>query len=191
VPSKSPPTVCDADHPNREKVSDENFENEDLNGWVNARIETSAQAGFTKFLGLFTSKDLPTKTFAISPERSGSARVEFEFYEIDSWNGNGFWGPDNFLVVVNNQQVDLGFFTNFGRDPNASGTVQGISWSHNATIATTNLGFGIFADQKHDVVLDIPGSYLTGNALTLKFHFNVTDDEEYGGIDNLVIYSCS
>jgi hypothetical protein len=118
--------------------------------------------------------------------------VTFQFYEIDSWDGDStLYGKDKFVVRVNNNLVDLGFFAT-GTSEAANGNAGGILWSHTYTTGQTNLGFLSFGDQKHSVVLDIPNSYLTTGSLKLEFEaiVNESPPNETGGIDDLRIVAC-
>ena len=71
------------------------------------------------------------KTFVLSPA-TANVRVKFDFYQIDSWDGNSFQhGPDKFKVFVNNYLVDFGFFTKADSDNGVSGNTPldgGIRW---------------------------------------------------------------
>jgi len=184
-------------------VADENFEGpgDPLAGWTNGVISTDRPVDAnlfvretTTFLGPF-GKDLgaPTKTFNIA-SGTDSVRVKFEFYEFDDWDGDsgalGF-GQDKFQVGVNGQLVDLGFFKKEDSE-SASGVSNNIIWQHTSAYAPTDVGFRNDPDQRHDVILDIPSSYLTSGTLKLEFIavLNVGIGNESAGIDNLNIISC-
>ena len=119
--------------------------------------------------------------------------MTFQFYEIDSWDGDStLYGKDKFVVRVNNNLVDLGFFS-MNTSEVASGTAGTILWSHTYTTGQVNLGFESgWTDQKHSVVLDIPSSYLTTGNLKLEFEavVNESSPNETGGIDDLKIVAC-
>jgi len=166
----------------------ENFETE-LVGWTNG-VTSSIDDGTgttTHFLGPFNAMN-PSKTWTLA-EGTDSVRVTFQFYEIDSWDN------ERFRVRVNEQLVDLGSFyiyNTYDQD-NDSGITAGIVWSHTSSGRATHLGFGSnWVDQKHNVMLDIPSSYLVSGSLRLEFDFSLDQSlfDESGGIDDLRITSC-
>jgi hypothetical protein len=183
----------------------ENFENSNNNnaaGWTvfNSIYSGGPEEGiFTKFLGPFAQlTDTPTRNFAPIAHNNGKVRVEFNFYQLDSWDGNAAasFGPDQFKVEVNDMyMVNLGFFSSvFGTNEMDDGiTPAGIKWNHTFIDAAVIAGFNNAAsEQRHFVWMDLPTSVLVGNSLKLRFIADLSLDasNESAGIDNLKITSC-
>jgi large repetitive protein len=184
-------SVCSQLRSDATLLFNENFENGSLTGWTGATIESGAQSSFSKFLGRFGMGQRPSKVFTLPPSIR-NVRVEFLFYEIDSWDGNNSrYGPDKFFVYINNFKVDLGFFSQ-STSESASGNIGGILWSHSSISSPASLGFLSFSDQKHSVTLDIPLSYLQSGSLKIDFEAGVSEGalNETGGVDDLKIFGC-
>lgn len=135
------------------------------------------------------------KTLVLSPATT-KVRVTFDFYQIDSWDGNGFHGPDKFKVFVNDNLVDLGFFTKEDSDNIATGITPldgGIRWRREYVDTIRANIFGPAVDERHKVTIDIPERYLSpSGSFTLQFFADVSEGNlnEPAGIDNLRIISC-
>lgn len=135
------------------------------------------------------------KSFELSPATT-KVRVQFDFYQIDTWDGNTFLGPDKFKVFVNNNLVDLGFFTKETTDNRASGSTPvdgGIRWRREYIDSSRSRIFGTTVDERHHITIDIPENQLAPSGiLTLQFFADVNEGNgnEPAGIDNLVIVSC-
>jgi hypothetical protein len=131
-------SVCDENSPDRVVVAFEDFEIESVEEWTDGVIGTTTEEAPTKFVGPFSGTK-PSKTFAL-PEGTDSVRVSFQFYEFDSWDGDGLVdGPDKFFVRVNEKLVDLGFF-NFDGSEVDDGNTDGILWSHSFTSTPRQFG---------------------------------------------------
>lgn len=193
--------LCDESRTDRVSVANLDFENDDdLIGWTgtwedDSGIYSLEQPTYTKFLGRFGKDQVPSKEFELTPAAIDSVRVTFQFYEIGSWDGSGTkWGPDKFYVKVNGQTtVDLGFFNYRSSEVHTGQETDGILWEVNSTTTPNTLAENEnFKAQKHEVMMDIPGSYLTSKSLTLEFIVDVTEkfQNESGGIDDLVVMSC-
>ena len=81
---------------------------EGTDGWTNGKVDSDG--AFGQFLGRYIADDpQPEKTYAVFAG-AATIRVEFDFYEIDSWNKSGSRGPDHFVVFIDHEEVDLGVF---------------------------------------------------------------------------------
>ena len=176
--------------------ANEDFENGLALGWTNfTSVNGQHPSYFSKFLGPFERAEQPKKSFPLSPGTT-NVRVQFDFYQIDSWDGSAFFGPDKFKVFVNSHLVDLGFFSKETTDNRASGNSPldgGIRWRREYIDSSRSRIFGTTVDERHQVTIDIPESYLaTSGMLTLQFFADVSERNrnEPAGIDNLVITSC-
>ena len=136
------------------------------------------------------------KTFVLSSD-TAMVRVQFDLYQIDSWDGDStLRGPDKFKVFVNDHLVDLGFFAAADSDNIVrSGTaVDGaIRWKCDYIDSSKARIFGPVVDKRHGVTIDIPESFLSpSGALTLQFFADVSEGNlnEPAGIDNLLIITC-
>jgi len=159
-------------------------------GWKNGKTSTSPP--LTTFLGRYdydsnskTGMYDPVKTFKVPPT-ANSITLEFDFYEIDKWQGE-----DCFYAYVNNETIELNYFA-FDKDEISKGntTKNGIVWSSSSLGPPKDVAYEPTVDQKHHVTATVPSSIFqdTGE-LTLQFYFaifqykNVTS----GGVDNIQI----
>ena len=168
---------------------------EGTDGWTNGKVDSDG--AFGQFLGRYIASDpQPEKTYAVFAG-AATIRVEFDFYEIDSWNKSGSRGPDHFVVFIDHEEVDLGVF-DAGTDEGYrhGSTANGIKWTTQSTGPPTHLGFGdqgktSFKDQIHKVVVTIPPSFFADDR-RIKVRFEnrangeVAEDES-AGIDNVKI----
>ncbi|KAI2505208.1 hypothetical protein MHU86_9204 [Fragilaria crotonensis] len=143
--------------------ANEDFETGLAPGWTNFTSVNSQYPGyFSNFLGPFERSQQPMKSFELSPATT-KVRVQFDFYQIDTWDGNSFFGPDKFKVFVNNNLVDLGFFTKETTDNRASGSTPvdgGIRWRREYMDSSRSRIFGPTVDERHHITIDIPESKL-------------------------------
>lgn len=174
----------------------ENSNNGNAAGWTGFNsIYSGPVTIFTKFLGPFGLNDTPTRNFAPILHNNGKVRVEFNFYQLDSWDGNNAnLGPDQFMVEVNDVYlVNLGFFDTVSDETGNGITADSIEWHHTFISAAVIAGFNNAAtEQRHFVWMDLPTSVLVGNSLKLRFIADLTTgvSNESAGIDNLKITSC-
>ena len=183
-------------------ISFEDFETGDATGWTNAKINSDEITSFTTFLGrFFVSDPDPSKTFTI-PTSAQSMDVEFQFYELDTWDG----APSDTLEVTiigdQTESVLIGGFKNNVDDLHSGTSLLGVTYSTTHG-PYTDQGFGgglCFTcwDQKHDVSMQIPSTFFSSSgSVTLEFHASGDEDQndfignESGGIDDLRIRSCS
>ena len=165
--------------------STEDFEG-GATGWTD-NTTTDGGAGFTEFLGRLGdsggAEDV-SKTFSVDPT-ADYAIFEFDFYELDSWDGGG----DTFSIFIDGEEVFVDSFD----DANAD------SYSTTATLADgrevtieigagtpANLGFAANDDEIHPVRVTVQDP---GASVTLGFGANLSaniNNESYG-IDNLVV----
>lgn len=158
-------------------------------GWSSNTSETNAITG--RFLGRFRPGSPSTSTqrnFAL-PTDTDFVVVEFDFLEIDSWDGDQ---GDHFEVEVGGTQVfSLPFFHQGragtdGNDAARSGTSGSVDWSVTPlTDNTIQLGFITrWTDQIHRVRLVISNP---GANLDLRFVADINQSDEAVGIDNIII----
>eukprot|EP00543_Licmophora_paradoxa_P007689 CAMPEP_0202459110 /NCGR_PEP_ID=MMETSP1360-20130828/31612_1 /ASSEMBLY_ACC=CAM_ASM_000848 /TAXON_ID=515479 /ORGANISM="Licmophora paradoxa, Strain CCMP2313" /LENGTH=298 /DNA_ID=CAMNT_0049079987 /DNA_START=347 /DNA_END=1243 /DNA_ORIENTATION=- len=176
-------------------VFKDDFESMDGSGW--SVSEFTSSVSLSTYLGRFhlfhvDFADSPGRTFTVgnNPE---SISVEFDFYEIDSWDA----GSNDRLVVTvegdTTQSVIFGPFSH-GTNDSGSGSTSGISWSYDHTnpdgIFENLEGNSKWSDEIHPVKMSIPDSYYEkGGEIRLTFQFIVNQPyhDESGGLDNLII----
>jgi len=163
-------------------LASENFEN-GASGWSNNAV-TESTGNATNFLGQFggtNGEQGVSKTFDFGAEQAGqTVSIEFDMYEIDSWD------DEKFNVFINDEMVSSEYLSHQGR-----------SWSSHATdeqdggTAIDNLGssgaYYLDNDEAHHYTLeakvDENGQIKLGFGSTLN---SGTNDESWG-IDNVVI----
>jgi hypothetical protein len=161
----------------------EDFEDGDTTGWINAELDSSWPS-FTQFLGRFGGSggaQVLSKVFPLSGTQS-SVTVQFDFYEIDSWDGLG--GNEYFVAFIDDTQVLQDWFDHrVTEDPMLAEPVLGG--------AGNNLGFTAWADQTYRYTLTVP---TTSTQLKLGFGARLGPggtggggSDESWGIDNVRI----
>ena len=198
TPAPSPrPTIARGCVPSK-KVHVDDFEGPNpLQGWVNGRIDFDP--GFTKFLGRFIKHDaVPSKDYLVNPQ-ADSVVVEFDFYEIDSWNGaNGARrasGPDRIYPKIDGEELDIGIFRVLHDEGTRNGTSpNGISWMSRSQRRAGPIGFGegrFNFDQIHHITAVVPKRFYEDDGLIkVSFRIQVTAtsvNDESAGYDNIVI----
>ena len=168
----------------------EDYEDGGAAGWKNAKVEDNG--ALSKFLGPFGSDTpVPEKTFEV-PTNADSADIEFDFYQLDSWDGNNRWGPDKFLVDVNGKRVDLGFFGMADASGLDSGTSpDGIKWTTKKGPYEKVYGHDRWHDKRIAVTMHVPKA-VVGSGVTIKFIVDTNEgvENEAAGIDNVKFKSC-
>ena len=144
-----------------------------------------------KYLGGFgntyRTTDDTAKTFNV-PAGTEKLKVEFDFLEIDSWDG------EHFYAFVDGQRIDLGkFFVdyNYGnRTEGQSGQAGNISWTVSNEYTTQNFAGSGYSDEVHKVTLQIdnPGAQVR---LGFGSSLNQNKHDESWGVDNLKITAIS
>ena len=164
----------------------------DYNGWSNAK--RSHHPNFSNFLGRYDEHDVnnaPEKKYdPINPHASG-VKIEVAFYEIDSWDKDTKYGPDEVNVFINDVKISIGAYSNYHDDPIRSGTTAGIRWSSRSSGAPKHLGYNpYFKDQKHILIFAIPPHYFKDGWIKLKLQavLNGSAHDESAGWDNIRIY---
>lgn len=183
-------------------VHEEDFENESLVGWKNGKIDSDP--GFTKFLGRFVKNSPdPYKSFTV-PTNAESVLVEFDFYEIDSWNSDNRYGPDNISVLIDNDLLEIGVFNSKTDEGFRHGTSpNGIRWESRSQGPPRHIGFqngGLdrMVDQIHHIAALVPSFFFRADGrITLRFVTDVTASslrDESSGFDNIKLtanFDCS
>jgi hypothetical protein len=202
VPTTTAPTVCAAPSPSgavSTAVSNctissvamlDDFEISALTGWTNGKVENSSTA-FTSFLGRYGASGSAEKVYTTIPTNASKLTLNFDFYEIDSWDG------ESFSVEINCVTILLGTFLYGTNEGNRTGVVGDVQFETRATVhgAPINMGFGSFADQIHHVTINLPSRFVNNGLLKVKFSSTLNQDltDEAFGIDNIKItaYQCS
>jgi hypothetical protein len=158
-------------------VTNEDFEG-GASGWSTNTTDNSVPGAFTEFLGRFggSSAEPITKTFTLKKITS-KITIEFDFYEIDSWDF------EQFRVWVNGDQVSTGTFKH-NRD---DGPINDLPKILPGDIdGNQNSGFASWPDQGFHYVIELD---MFTDSLTLGFDSTITSSigDESWGVDNLVI----
>ncbi|WP_315981328.1 cadherin repeat domain-containing protein [Aliamphritea spongicola] len=170
----------------------ETFENGTPNTWWTNEAITDGGANFSNFLGRYGNQEVGTVLDVV--RGADKAVIEFDLYEIDSWDN------ENFTVQVQGEEIEIPLSGR--RDDESSSGVQGdVSWSLVTQAPGADLGFSSkwTKDQIHKVRLEVknPGGVLLMDAPAyldyLDLTFGSTLDEsienESWGIDNLSVQS--
>lgn len=131
--------------------------------------------GLTSFLGNF-SNELTELTVALT--QGAQYRLTFDFYAIDTWDGNSTsWGPDRLRVYHNTAQIFSETFSNI--------TTNSQSYTGPALFYLVDRGFGFQGDSGYRINLTF-----TAGA-TNKFGFLGTGlqpiTDESWGLDNVTL----
>ncbi len=185
--------ILDDDEPGQAStiLADEDFE-AGASGWTD-NTTTDGGAPFSTFLGRYVGSGVATeKTFA-PPAGTDRLVIEFDYLEIDSWDGDQ---GDAMLVSIDGVEIirkalyHVGRAGQSGADPATSGVTNGVAWSVTPlTSGLENLGFAgqsYASDQIHRVVLTIdnpagPVTLGVGSSLNQGLA-----DESYG-LDNVLV----
>jgi len=168
----------------------EDFEN-GAQGWSNNTVHNGGSEA-TKFLGRFgkgticaDGSEQVSKTFNFGSENAGKKVViEFDMYEIDSWDANRYWGDrgitEAFTVYTNGSKVV--------DDTMAVDQAYGNLDEHAGEKMTQNIaGTSGWEDEKHhyklEATIDANGQVKLGFGARLGEHFT----NESFGIDNVKI----
>lgn len=165
-------------------AASENFEG-GATGWSSNTTDTS-NPYLTQFLGRHSQEggaQNTFKTFTLSGTQDYSV-LNFDFYEIDSWDG------ESFRVFINDVAVYSGSFIQSSFNTPADGSSGAVSWTvQELTQLNTNFAFSSsFNDQSYRFTMTISNAA----AASLKVGFSSTLDQaisdESWGVDNLSIY---
>jgi hypothetical protein len=91
-------------------VASENFEGT-VSGWTDNTAEDPGanSGGFTRFLGRHDIGDVVSKTFALSGDQT-QVTIGFDFYRMDSWDGEVFTATASDGVAANASVSHQGYF---------------------------------------------------------------------------------
>ena len=161
-----------------------------MTGWTNGKLETSSIA-FTSFLGRYGSNGSAEKIYTTLPSTASKLTLNFDFYEIDSWDG------EIFSVEINCVTIPLGSFLYGTNEGNRTGVVGDVQFKTRASVSgiPINRGFGKYSDQIHHVTINLPKRFVNNGLLKVKFSSSLNQDftDEAFGIDNIKItsFQCS
>lgn len=159
-------------------ISSEDFEG-GASGWSNNSTDNTVPA-FTEFLGRFTGTSETQsvyKTFSL-PGDQLSVVVEFDFYEIDSWDGDNN-ANDSFVVFIDDNVVVDAYYYHWSDDDDRD--------PHSTPYADpADIGFNTWNDQQHHFVINVP---TTASSIKLGFGSGLDQDlsDESWGIDNVTV----
>ncbi|MCC5620554.1 CARDB domain-containing protein, partial [Nostoc sp. CHAB 5715] len=109
------------------------FESTAGSEWSTTNVDNTYPNTFSRFLGRFSNENT---TLTLNTTPGGTYRLEFDFYALDSWEGNNTSsGPDYLNIFLNNTQVFKETFNNvlgnsqtYNLEPN-SGSVNNLGFS--------------------------------------------------------------
>jgi hypothetical protein len=168
-------------------------------GWINGKVDqTGSELG--PFLGPYQQGDSkPYKIYKVPDFSTERVVFKFDFYEIDSWDGdNKQHGTDTLGLLVDGDVSDvIGFgWFNFMFEENMAGGISplGVKWTMTSqTIANSPQGgLASYPDQTHTFVADIPKVFFSGQRtikLTITWNLVGALDERVG-IDNIRSVAC-
>jgi hypothetical protein len=163
-----------------------------LTGWENGLLTDDLNCtGFSKFLGVYgldNNANFPKLLLNSIPTDVLHVLLEFDFYEIDSWD---FADNDRVNIQINNEpNITIGPFEKFSLDCNStivSGDINGIV---RALAPPVDQCFAFWPDQKHHVSLTLPSRlFTTDGTLAVKLMpiTNQPISDESAGFDNFKI----
>ncbi len=173
-------TIAMPTNSNAALITSEDFQSE-ATGWSD-NTRAGGGANFTTFLGRHTGSggsQYLYKTYQLSGTQT-QVTINFDFYEIDSWDGETFYVFIDDTIVV----ADSFNFKSYQDPVNAvshqEGTVGGY-WGW-----WWNLGFGKWSDQTYTYTLVVN---TTASSIKLGFATNLGTGiaDESWGIDNVII----
>ena len=171
-------------------VALEDFESNSAKGWING--EVVGDTPFSNYLSRDKKDDAktpndPAKIFIV-PDEAESITLEFNFYEIDQWDGN-----DRVFAYVNDIEIPFGVFNEFADESPLSGIgKRGITWASSSKEEPAQIGGSAnHLDQIHHVKVTVPRRvYRTsGGLLQVRLASRVDDLKWNGaaGFDNIKI----
>ena len=168
------------------------FEDGQAPGWANSKLEKNAV--LTTFLGRYAKTENgspPTKTYQLDPN-TNSVALEFDFYEIDTWEGTRGGAKDKLEVEINGHNI---FIKNYDwklDDGTTTGEENGMKFSSVAKTGRQEvIGADNTGEQTHAIVIEIPGYIFPDGTLEVKLKATLsgTVDNESAGFDNVHITS--
>lgn len=113
-------------------------------------------------------KERPLAQTTISglPTNAKELILRYDFYEIDSLDHDA---GDTYRLTIGDQVIEFGTYSQ-NNDETRAGTAGGIMWHDHYHLKLSKLGFNDdYADQKHDVIVNIPQQYYADGKLSIKF----------------------
>lgn len=162
-------------HIHADIITNENFESEAA-GWSNT---TREYVNGTYFLGRFAGTggaQAIYKSYALDAGLK-DIKIQFDFYEFDSWDGESFYIYINDSLYQSNPFWTNSHYANEDKPANAV----------NLTSGTTDIGFGPWGDEFFRYTINLTNTNIT----TLKLGFGCSLDQgtsdEGWGVDNVFI----
>ena len=174
---------CDGLETSETVIAHEDYTNGADAGWWDPWVMQRHNGD--KYLGGFgntyRTTDDTAKTFNV-PAGTEKLKVEFDFLEVDSWDG------EHFYAFVDGQRIDLGKFFVDGpygnRAEGQSGQLGNVAWTVSNGYTTQNFAGTGWSDEVHKVTFHIDNP---GTTVRLGFGSNLNENKhnESWGIDNL------
>ena len=167
------------------------FDHGKKHGWHNART-TKSDTDYGDFLGRYTAKhDDPFRTFSVN-KHAEYVVVEWDFYEIDSWDGaSRAYGPDSYGVKVDDDEFSMGFYTAWKDEGWRGGeSYGGITWESDSAGPPRYIGFrDDYLDQIHHAKAIVPQSFFKDDGkIVFSFLLHLSSkslNDESAGFDNI------
>jgi hypothetical protein len=155
-----------------QELTDQNFNDGRWDGWTNGRSEQSERDTYGLFLGRYERGDsFPHRDFVL-PASSQRMFFQYDFLEIDSWDGLGADGPDTAGIKIEGDEgiIDMitfgGFDFRFEAESQRGITNNGIVWEViSDSWAHSPQGFlPEYQDQRHRVTIEVPSQFYSDNS---------------------------
>ena len=168
------------------------FENGSTSGFTNGIIDYDP--GFTKFLGRYGKNNAgpgkdPFRYFSNIPKDADHVILEFDFYEIDSWD---YSHKDYLCVAIDHRTADLGRFDTHQNENGRSRSPGGIYFKIVSQAPPRNIGFNDrWKDQIHHITMKIPNRFFKNDGrikVVFMPRLNEPDiNNESAGFDNIML----
>ena len=203
TPTIAPPiqSRCPATEIVRNIGPAQDFNDGRWDGWTNGRSEQSERETYGLFLGRYEQGEaFPHRDFVI-PGSSQRVYFQYDFLEIDSWDGLGANGPDTAGIKIEGDEGLVDNIVYGGYDYRiAEGTWNGVTdngiiWEVvGDTFENSPQGFLAFQDQRHRVTIEVPSQFYSDNGagtlrVTLQWTLTGEKDESIG-FDNFSAVAC-
>ena len=191
--------------PCKVSVHDEDFETLPFTGWNSIQTNTASSYTSSTVLGEFIGNPPPPITLSLGSLPShDSLSIEFDLYIINSWDGNGAPGPDNWDLELDNTPILETTFSNSDHQADQSNNqlYPNIPYTTNSTYTSPNYGSRTGASQVGSVITGNSLSNFslyeikktiphTSNTATFNFFSNASGNDEVWAIDNVKVYILS
>jgi hypothetical protein len=177
----------EGDHRSVELVAKENFQGKsntarvyDNGTEISATTLNLGAPG--KVLGRFDGTENVVMSYRL-PEYTGMVEIEFDFFELDTWNN------EDFSIHVNGTKVSLGDFHYSVNEGSRQGSTDGIAWEMTSSALTHYSNTNSNYDQKHHVKMFVPAEHLGNDFVQIEFDSGTNEartNESYA-LDNVKV----